>query len=324
MEGPLNVTRCRIARMLRALVLATPLLAATPRDARASEALDPAPPLRATLAVPAPHRTITVDGVALAVHDSAPDGGKPAIVCLHAIGHGGGDFRDFEGAFGDRFRIVVVDWPGHGASGDDRAPASAARYEELLRGVLDALALDAPILFGNSIGGAAALRFARHSPERVRALVLCNPGGLDPGGFVARLFIRHLVSRFEHGVRGDPRFRGWYASYYEGVLLGSHAAARRDRIVAAGYESAPRLVEAWTSFVTPEADLRAGLPALHVPVFVGWAMRDGLVRWSRNRAALNTIPELTLVRFEHSGHAPFLEEPAAFDAAVSPFLAALP
>ena len=53
-------------------------------------------------------------------------------------------------------------------------------------------------------------------------------------------------------------------------------------------------------------------------------MRDGRVQWSRNRAALASIPGVTLVRFEHSGHAPFLEESRAFNDAVAPFLDAEP
>ncbi|MGV2433955.1 MAG UNVERIFIED_CONTAM: hypothetical protein LVT10_02805 [Anaerolineae bacterium] len=36
-----------------------------------------------------------------------------------------------------------------------------------------------------------------------------------------------------------------------------------------------------------------------MPVFVGWAMRDGLVQWSRNRDAVTSIPGALLVRFEH-------------------------
>jgi pimeloyl-ACP methyl ester carboxylesterase len=61
-----------------------------------------------------------------------------------------------------------------------------------------------------------------------------------------------------------------------------------------------------------------------MPVFVGWAMRDGLVQWSRNRDAVTSIRGATIVRFEHSGHTPFIEEAAAFNAALTPFLAALP
>lgn len=285
--------------------------------------LEPVPPRRFALAVSEPRRTIAVDGVSIAVHDSDPTGAKPAIVCLHAIGHGGGDYAEFEREFRDRFRVITVDWPGHGASQHDLQPASARRYASLLLELLDAMGLDQPILFGNSIGGAAAIALAQQHPDRVRALMLCNPGGLDPGGFFAGLFIDHLVSRFRRGVVGEARFRDWFADYYADILLGPEAEPRRVAIVAAGYESAPRLVEAWTSFAQPEADLRSSLPLLRMPVFVGWAMRDGLVQWSRNREAVTLIPGATLVRFEHSGHAPFLEEPTAFNVAVTPLLAAL-
>jgi len=157
----------------------------------------------------------------------------------------------------------------------------------------------------------------------VRALVLCNPGGLDPGGFLAGLFIEQLVGRFRRGVAGEADYRDWFADYYAGILPGPEAAPRREAIVAAAYESAPRLVEAWTGFTRPEADLRSGLSGLKVPVFVGWAMRDGLVQWSRNQAAVESIPGVTLVKFKGSGHSPFLEESARFNAAVAPFLESL-
>jgi 4,5:9,10-diseco-3-hydroxy-5,9,17-trioxoandrosta-1(10),2-diene-4-oate hydrolase len=293
-----------------------------PRLTRAE--LEPTPHRRLALAVPEPRRLVLIDGVSLALHDTDATGSKPVIVCLHAIGHGGGDFAAFEAAFRDRFRIITVDWPGHGASGQDTEPASARRYASLLRGLLDDLGLEAPILFGNSIGGAAALALAQQEPARLRALILCNPGGLDPGGFFAGLFMDHLVSRFQRGVAGEARFRDWFTDYYADILLGPEAVARRDAIVAAGYESAPRLVEAWTSFAQPDADLRAGLPSLRLPVFVGWAMRDRLVQWSRNRVAIASLPHATIVRFENAGHTPFLEESAAFNVAVAPFLEALP
>lgn len=307
-----------------AALFCTVLFACAPARLLTRGELETDPPRRLALAVQEPRRQLVVDGVALAIHDSDPAGSRPAIICLHAIGHGGGDFAAFERAFEWRFRIITVDWPGQGASGYDSQPASARRYAGLLLGLLDVLGLDRPILFGNSVGGAAAITLAEQHPDRVRALVLCNPGGLDPGGFFAGLFIDHLVSRFKRGVAGEARFHEWFTDYYGDVLLGSDAAPRRDAIVAAGYELAPRLVEAWTSFAQKDADLRAGLSSLRMPVFVGWAMRDGLVQWGRNREAILSIPGARLVRFENSGHAPFLEESSAFNEAVAPFLDALP
>ena len=69
------------------------------------------PPLRYALAAPGgtAHR---VRGVELWVSDSDPTGEKPAVVCLHAIGHGGSDFARLEQTLGARWRLVLVDWPG--------------------------------------------------------------------------------------------------------------------------------------------------------------------------------------------------------------------
>src|SRR5262245_58708320 len=130
---------------------------------------------RSAVGATAPWKEVVVDGVRLAYDD---EGQGPAIVCLHAIGHGARDFSPLRERLGHRYRTLALDWPGQGNSGDDREAASAARYTTLLRGFLDAVGLDDVVLLGNSIGGAAAIRLAAESGERVRALVLANPGGL--------------------------------------------------------------------------------------------------------------------------------------------------
>src|ERR1700761_1877759 len=105
-------------------------------------------------------------------------GKGPAVLCLHAIGHGARDFEMLADRIGDRFEVIALDWPGQGRSAPDGVPASAVHYETVVGQAMDALGLDSAILIGNSIGGATALRFAAHNPARVRGLVLCDSGGL--------------------------------------------------------------------------------------------------------------------------------------------------
>ncbi len=109
--------------------------------------------LRAETGVPVNAPSIIVDGVRLAV---AREGHGPAVLCLHATGHGGRDFERFAALTHNNFEVVRLDWPGQGRSDDDMHPASALRYGDLIEGVLDALDLDRVILLGCSIGGAAA------------------------------------------------------------------------------------------------------------------------------------------------------------------------
>src|ERR1700690_1483145 len=147
------------------------------RDAgRAAAAVAITPPTfapagapRAAVGAGAPRREVTVGGVRLAYTD---DGEGPAVVCLHAIGHGAGDFARLRARLRPRHRVVALDWPGQGGSGDDAGPPSAARYTGLRGGLLDAIGVERAVLIGNSIGGAVAIRYAAAHPQRVGALVL--------------------------------------------------------------------------------------------------------------------------------------------------------
>lgn len=258
-----------------------------------------------------------IDGVQLA-YDDQP-GPAPAVVCLHAIGHGASDFAGVRAHLRGRHRVLALDWPGHGASGDDSVAASAARYTALLAAFIDQLELDRPILLGNSIGGATALRYAAANPERVRGLVLENPGGLFALDATARTAIGAMVRFFAAGARGARWFGPAFGAYYRMVLRQPAAAAQRRRIVAAGYELAPLLRDAWRSFGEPDADQRALAPRVGCPVLFAWAKQDQIAQLRRARAAIAQFPNARLETFR-AGHAAHLEAPEAFVQSLDGFL----
>lgn len=279
--------------------------------------------LRSAVAVSAPFHEIDVDGVTLAYADEGT-GPAPALVCLHAIGHGGSDFDRVRARWRGRRRVIAVDWPGQGRSGVDRVPPSAARYADLLAGLLDALGVERAVLLGNSIGGAAAVRYAARAPERVAGLVLENPGGLDrTDDAPARLAIGAMVRLFAAGARGAWWYPAAFALYYRTVLPRRAAAAQRARIVAAARELAPLLRDAWRSFGAADADTRALAPRIGCPVLFAWAARDRFVQLRRARPTIARFPDARTVTLP-AGHAPHLETPDAFEAELERFLDALP
>jgi 4,5:9,10-diseco-3-hydroxy-5,9,17-trioxoandrosta-1(10),2-diene-4-oate hydrolase len=277
-------------------------------------------PLRETLAAPEPRALHWVLGVDLSVHDRGGD--RPVVLCLHAIGHGGSDFAGVEAALGEDWRVIMVDWPGQGNSGPDAEPASAARYTQLLEDLVIELKLERLVILGNSIGGAVAMRYAAAHPTNVRALVLANPGGLDPGGVLARFFIGTLVDHFQQGVRNEVRFDTWFRDYYADILVTEASRLQRERIVAAGYEHAALLAQAWQSFAADDANVEALVPKLTMPVLFTWAKRDQLISWDRNRAAVERFPHAKVEFFE-AGHSPFLETPGEFNQSLQRFLTGL-
>jgi pimeloyl-ACP methyl ester carboxylesterase len=273
--------------------------------------------LRAALGARQPAKEVVVEGVRLAYDD---EGTGPVLLCLHSIAHGARDFEGLRAAFRGDHRVIALDWPGHGSSGEDHLPASAERYAALLEGFVAALGLCDLVLLGNSIGGAVALRFAAAHPGSVRSLVLVDSGGLLPvNGFVRR-FTRAMSAFFAAGAGGARWYPLAFALYYAMVLPRRPARAERRRIVAAAREMAPRLAEAWRSFGEPSADSRDLATGLACPVLVAWARRDRVLPLRLNRPAIRRIPNARLEVYP-GGHAPFLEAPEEFFASLRPFLA---
>lgn len=248
-----------------------------------------------------------VDGVKLAV---SREGHGPPVVCLHAIGHGSGDFDAFVERVRQRHEVIRVDWPGHGQSSSDGQPVSAARYCVLLAALLDRLGVKQPIIVGNSIGGAAALLYASRHP--VAGLVLCGSGGLVPVNAAVRVICRLFAAFFEAGERDARWFAPAFQLFYRHVVLPEPAAtAQRERIIEAGRSVAPMLKQAWHSFARPDADLRALAAALDVPIWCAWSRSDRVVPLWTCRAAIRRFKRARVSLFT-GGHSAFLEQPDAF------------
>jgi pimeloyl-ACP methyl ester carboxylesterase len=94
-------------------------------------------------------------GARIAVHDSGAHG--PPVVLLHGNSLSSRGFqRQLEGRLGASYRLLAIDFPGHGASGKASDPATAYSIPALARVVADvANALDAAsaAFVGWSLGG---------------------------------------------------------------------------------------------------------------------------------------------------------------------------
>jgi len=274
--------------------------------------------LRLAVGLPGNCEMIEVDGVRLAC---SRRGQGPALVCLHAIGHGGGDFSGVEEALHDRFEVIRIDWPGQGRSGPDTQAPSPQRYAQLLDGVLQFMKVQRPILLGNSIGGATALMYAKQKP--VSALILCDSGGLVAVNGFVRMFCSAFAWFFNAGAHGAGWFMPMFRGYYRFIVLPQAAATeQRNKIVRSAYEIAPLLRDAWHGFAQPEADLREVAQALDVPVWFAWAKQDRVIPLSMCMPCIRKMKRAQLTKFA-GGHSAFLEQPADFLQGLKAFLGSL-
>lgn len=78
--------------------------------------------------------------------------------------------------FAEKYRVVVYDSRGHGASEvpTDMAQYTLEHYVEDQRALMAHLAIEEAYVGGLSMGGMIAMRFALKYPQRVRGLLLCD------------------------------------------------------------------------------------------------------------------------------------------------------
>ncbi|WP_165778760.1 alpha/beta fold hydrolase [Leptospira perolatii] len=252
---------------------------------------------------------------------SAGKDGDPCIVCLHAIGHSSEDYNFLLNNPPAGFKVIAIDFPGNGKSPLGEQSVSSESYYRLLKEFLLRSEIRNPVVLGNSIGGAVAVRLGADPEIKPRAVVLMDPGGLDKGGggLFNKLVCKMMVSFFHAGTRKRKWFRSAFHAYYKLVLPSKQAEAARNEIVRNAYEIAPVLEKAWDSFWRDSEDLRPLIAQIDCPVLFCWATRDRFIQLGRNIQAIRKFKNHKLIKYK-IGHTPMLECPDRFEKDLKSFL----
>ena len=103
-------------------------------------------------------------------------GDPPGGLLLHGIGNYGRYWDFFADAIAGRLRLIAPDARGHGESAKPSGGYAPADFVADAVAVMDASALERPVVVGHSMGGYHATALALAHPKRVRALVLVDVG----------------------------------------------------------------------------------------------------------------------------------------------------
>lgn len=109
------------------------------------------------------------DGVP--IHYSVQGKGDTALVFVHCWACDRTYWNNQVSEFAKNYRIVTIDLPGHGQSGQERKSWSIPSFAEDVKTVVTKLDLKRVVLIGSSMGGPISLEAARVMPDRVVAVV---------------------------------------------------------------------------------------------------------------------------------------------------------
>ena len=234
---------------------------------------------------------------------------RKTLVFIHGSGGSHTDWILQYTPLKDLFNIVALDLPGHGQS-DGPGEQDVSAYVEWVKKILEGLEVAKPVLIGHSLGAAISLSFVIRYGQMAAAVVPVGGGGRMP-----------VNPAILEGLKQDPAAIIGLAAKF------SIAKENRERLSGLLLETLTR--------VNPEIlygdfaacgklDILDAVAAIRIPALVICGADDKMTPPALSQCLGENIPEARLVLIPGAGHFVMLENPEAFNAALTDFVSSLP
>jgi pimeloyl-ACP methyl ester carboxylesterase len=232
--------------------------------------------------------------------------GSPAVLLSHGFAATSAMFAANVAAISASHEVITWDLRGHGGSDYPADPECYSQAETLgdMAALLAHCGQERAVLGGHSLGGYLSLDFALTYPGRVAGLVLIDTGP---------------------GFRDDAARDGWNRRA-EGTAArfaerGLGAVGSSAELHANEHRDASGLIQAARHTLTQrDSHVLEGLPRIAVPTLVVVGSEDAPFLAAADYMTAK-IPLARKVVIPGAGHAPNVDKPELFDAALRGFLA---
>jgi pimeloyl-ACP methyl ester carboxylesterase len=245
-------------------------------------------------------------------YEARGEGQAPPVVILHGFGASGSSFARVIALLRRRVgQIWVPEAPAHGFSSSANGRLTVDDAYAAMAHFMDARLREPAILFGNSLGGAFAIRYALERPERVRGLLLASPAGalLDAQDFAALTAsfrvrslgqARDLLDRLYH----EPP---WYNTLLAPDILRRFALGPLRHVLESFRPE---------HMFTPEE-----LAALQPPTLILWGRSERLLPSASLEFFRRAVPaHVRIEEPDEFGHCPYLDRPRAVADRIAAFV----
>lgn len=255
--------------------------------------------------------------------------GPRTLLLIHGLASNAGFWRENLPELSRHHRVVAVDLPGYGQSQKSPGYAYDMRFfADAVDRLIQELRLEDVVVVGHSMGGQVAMTLALEHPDRVDALVLLAPAGVESFSETEGAMLRAALT--PEGIRAADE-----ATVRRNVAANFHAWSDRwewlvrDRLEMAREPEFAEFAHAVVRSVAGMLDqpTSARLGEIRTPTLVVYGERDALIpnpylhpgpptELFRRAAA---IPGATLVEIPAAGHLLMIEKPAEVNRAILEF-----
>ena len=255
------------------------------------------------------HR-ISVNGVRINCVDTGK--GVPLLL-LHGLGGSHDDWRMQIPEFAAKYRVIVPDLRGFGAS-ERREPFTIQRHARDMRTLLSALSIERAHVVGLSMGGAVAIELALRAPQVVASLVLVNtaPGFTLTSWQRRRMAWLRVLVALVLGVGGVARVTG------KGVFPARNQGRLRKRFIRRASHTS-RWVYLATLRALTRWNAESRLAAIRAPTLIIGAQHDFTTSAEKRRWCAR-IPGARFVEIAGSRHHTELDSPERLNHIIQAFV----
>ena len=245
-------------------------------------------------------------------YQTAGDPANPALLLSNSLGTRWQMWRPQIDALTKYFYVISYDTRGHGESDKPAGPYSLTRLGQDALCVLGALGIKKAHFCGISMGGLTGLWLAIYAPERFMRIAVANTAAKigSAEGWQSRAATVREQGLIELAKSAPQR---WFTPGF----IRKHAALVEqltDTLAEQDKEGYAACCDALA-----EADLRADLSRIQLPLLVIAGSADPVTTVADAEAIVQACPSASLVSLKAS-HISNLEQPAAFNRALSQFL----
>ncbi|MBN2439212.1 MAG: alpha/beta hydrolase [Deltaproteobacteria bacterium] len=252
-----------------------------------------------------------IDGRKLAcwVNNGSFPPDRKTLVFIHGSGGTHADWILQYTRLKNIFNVAAPDLPGHGQS-DGPGEQDVAAYTAWVKQLLEGLGIAKPVLIGHSLGAAICLHFAICHSDAAAAVVLVGGGGRMP-----------VNPAILEGLKQDP------AAIIALAAKFSVAKGNRERLSGLITENLSRVnpsILHGDYTACDKLDITEAVAGIDIPALVICGAEDKMMPPAFSEYLGKHIPGAGLALIAGAGHCVMLEDPEAFNTALTDFVNSLP